>query len=156
PLDFTDPLPDDRRGRLDVVQAASVGPQELGLVSDGQSALLHRLDGPPGIIAVVVIDVRGPRQDVFVELREARRRGLITLKAGDAVLAEGLAGQALQGGVMKKRVIPLPGIDPVFVPLACEVPRPFSSSLVQRVQGFFCTKRAPVWWKRLPELFVSP
>src|SRR5215831_9900742 len=59
-------------------------------------------------------------------------------------------------GVMKKRVIPLPGIDPVFVPLACEVPRPFSSSLVQRVQGFFCTKRAPVWWKRLPELFVSP
>src|SRR5215510_16597781 len=61
PLDFTDPLPDDRRGRLDVVQAASVGPQELGLVSDGQSALLHRLDGPPGIIAVVVIDVRGPR-----------------------------------------------------------------------------------------------
>src|SRR5229473_5987336 len=54
---------------------------------------------------------------------------------------------------MKKRVIPPPGIDPVFVPLAYEVPRPFSSSLVQRVQGFFCTKRAPVWWKRLPELF---
>src|SRR5229473_3066491 len=60
------------------------------------------------------------------------------------------------GGVMKRRVIPPPGIDPVFVPLACEVPRPFSSSLVQRVQGFFCTKRAPVGWKRLPELFVSP
>jgi hypothetical protein len=51
----------------------------------------------------------------------------------------------LKAGVMKKRVIPPPGIDPVFVPLACEVPRPFSSSLVQRVQGFFCTKRAPVW-----------
>src|SRR6266446_5121808 len=61
-----------------------------------------------------------------------------------------------RAGVMKKRVIPPPGIDPVFVPLAYEVPRPFSSSLVQRVQGFFCTKRAPVWWKRLPELFVSP
>jgi hypothetical protein len=38
---------------------------------------------------------------------------------------------------MKKRVIPPPGIDPVFVPLACEVPRPFFSALVQRVQGFF-------------------
>src|SRR5262249_15997508 len=63
---------------------------------------------------------------------------------------------ALHPGVMKKRTIPLPGIDPVLVPLAWEVPRPFSSSLVQRVQGFFCTKRAPVWWKRLPELFVSP
>src|SRR5207253_4625989 len=92
PLDFTDALPDDRRGRLDVVQAAGVGPQELGLVGDGQPALLHRLNGPPGIIAVVVIDVRGPGQDVPVELREARRWGLITLKAGDAVLAEGLAG----------------------------------------------------------------
>src|SRR6266852_8207481 len=65
-------------------------------------------------------------------------------------------GEGGDGGVMKKRVIPPPGIDPVFVPLAYEVPRPFSSSLVQRVQGFFCTKRAPVWWKRLPELFVSP
>src|SRR5712692_9342250 len=60
PLDFTDPLPDDRRGRRDVVQAARVGPQELGLVGDGQRALLHLLDGPPGIIAGVVIDVRGP------------------------------------------------------------------------------------------------
>src|SRR6266567_6252641 len=98
PLDFTDALPDDRRGRLDVVQAASVGPQERGLVGDGQSALLHRLDGPPGIIAVVVIDIRGPGQDVPVELREARWRSLIPLKASDTVLAEGLAGQALQGG----------------------------------------------------------
>jgi hypothetical protein len=57
---------------------------------------------------------------------------------------------------MKKRVIPPPGIDPVVVPLACEVPRPFSSSLVQRGQGFFGTKRAPVWWQRWPELCVSP
>src|SRR5438132_13999170 len=97
PLDCTDALPDDRRGRLDVVQAASVGPQELGLVGDGQSALLHRLNGPPGIIAVVVIDIRGPGQDVSVELREARWRGLITLEATDAVLTEGFAGQALQG-----------------------------------------------------------
>src|SRR5262249_57219743 len=55
PLDFTDPLPDDRLGRRDVVQTAGIGPQELGLVGDGQGALLHRLDGPPGIITVVVI-----------------------------------------------------------------------------------------------------
>src|SRR5882672_5780050 len=83
PLDFTDPLPDDRLGRLDVVQAAGVGPQELGLVGNGQPALLHRLDGPPGIIAVVVIDVRGPGQDVSIKLREGRRGSLITLEAGD-------------------------------------------------------------------------
>src|SRR5207253_109488 len=86
--------------------------------------------------------------------------GEVGMEQDDRILG-GLAGEAYvqaqhEAGVMKKRVIPPPGIDPVFVPLACEVPRPFSSSLVQRVQGFFCTKRAPVWWKRLPELFVSP
>src|SRR5216683_7250801 len=108
PLDFTDALPDDRRGWRDVVQATGVGPQELDLVGDGQPALLHRLDGPPGVIAVVVIDIRGPGQDVPVELREACRGGLITLKAGNAVLVEGLAGQALQGGQLA-----LVAIEPV-------------------------------------------
>src|SRR2546429_6161203 len=108
PLDCTDPLPDDRRGRLDVVQAAGVSPQERGLVGDGQPALLHRLDGPPGIIAVVVIDIRGPGQDVSVELREAPWPGLITLEATDAVLTEGFAGQALQG-----RQLALVAIEPV-------------------------------------------
>src|SRR6266481_1406469 len=98
PLDFTDALPDDRRGWRDVVQATGVGPQELDLVGDGQPALLHRLDGPPGVIAVVVINIRGPGQDVSVELWKARRGGLISLEAGDTVLAEGLAGQALEGG----------------------------------------------------------
>src|SRR2546430_13275049 len=82
---------------------------------------------------------------------------LVQLKMEVVLLhSQGVPNEQIQPGVMKKRVIPPPGIDPVFVPLACEVPRPFSSSLVQRVQGFFCTKRAPVWCKRLPELFVSP
>jgi hypothetical protein len=55
-------------------------------------------------------------------------------------------------GVMKKRVIPPPGIDPVLFrwPARCQ-------GLLRLYRGSkgFCTKRAPVWWKRL-QTFVSP
>jgi len=44
----------------------------------------------------MMIDVGGPGQNVAVKLRQTRRRRLVTLKAGDAVLKEGLAGQAFK------------------------------------------------------------
>ena len=46
-------------------------------MSDGKPVLLHRLDRPPGIIAVVVIDVGRPDQDVAIKFRESRRRRLV-------------------------------------------------------------------------------
>src|SRR5207249_9298969 len=97
PLDLGHALADELFGRLDVVETAGVVPEELGLVGLAQLALPHRLDGPPRVVPVVVVDIRRPGQDVLVELGQARRGGLVTLKAGDAVLQEGLAGQALQG-----------------------------------------------------------
>ena len=87
---------DDLLGRLYVIEAAGVGPQEPGLVLDGQLALLHGLDGPPDVVAVVVVHVGCPGQDVAVEVWQTGRRRLVALEAGDAVLEEGLAGQALQ------------------------------------------------------------
>ena len=56
----------------------------------------------------MVIDVGGPDQDVAIELREARRRRLVALEAGHAVLEEGLARQALQ-----RRQLALVAIQPV-------------------------------------------
>src|SRR4029077_8521486 len=69
PLDFTDALPDDGRGGFDFVEAARIIAQHLGLKFLRELALLHRLDGSPSVVAVVVIDVRRPGGDFSVVLR---------------------------------------------------------------------------------------
>src|SRR6185295_2506764 len=51
---FADEMP---RGR-DVIQPSRVGAEELGLISDRKVVFLHRLHGPPGVVAIMVIDVR--------------------------------------------------------------------------------------------------
>src|SRR5713101_8852316 len=96
PLDLGHPLANELFRRGDVVQFARVFPEKLGLVGVGQLALAHRFNRPPRVVAVVVVNIGGPRKNVLVELRQARRRGLIAFKAGDTVFKESLAGQALR------------------------------------------------------------
>src|SRR5215469_5737738 len=95
-LDLRDAVANDRCRGLHLVEAAGIGAEELDLIVPGQPVLLHRLDGAPRVVAVVVIDVRRPAQDVAVELRQASRRRLVAFEAGHAVLEERLARQLLQ------------------------------------------------------------
>src|SRR5580704_5945338 len=48
-LDLGDPVADDRRRRLHLVEAASIRAEELGLVLLRQIVFLHRLDRPPRV-----------------------------------------------------------------------------------------------------------
>src|SRR5215469_158120 len=75
---------------------ASVATEKLHLIAIQKLALAHCLDGPPNVIAVVMIDVGRPGQNIFVKVGQARRRRLIPLEPGNAVLEESLAGQALE------------------------------------------------------------
>jgi len=77
------------------------------------------------------------------------RRKATAARDHETSAEDDLGASTPEAGVMKKRVIRT-WIDPVFVPLACEVPRPFSLRLY-RVKVFLHQAR-PVLWKRLPEL----
>src|SRR5207302_9291159 len=95
-LDLGNALADDVGRRLHLVEAAGVGAQELGLILLRQPVFLHGFDGAPSVIAVMVIDIRRPAQDIAIEFREPRGRRLVALKASHAMLKECLARQALQ------------------------------------------------------------
>src|SRR5437762_6637119 len=84
-FDLGDAVTDDRGRRLHLVEPTGVGAEELGLVLLRQPVLLHRLDRPPGVVAIVVIDVGRPAQDVAVELGQPRRRRLVAFEAGHAM-----------------------------------------------------------------------
>src|SRR5215471_10787959 len=83
-------------GSVDLVELARVATEKLHLIAIQKLALAHCLDGPPNVIAVVMIDVGRPGQNIFVKVGQARRRRLIPLEPGNAVLEESLAGQALE------------------------------------------------------------
>ena len=70
-LDLGDAVADDVLGWVDVVEASGVASEEFCLVGDGKLALFHHLDGGPSVVAVVVIHVGGPSEDVLVELGQA-------------------------------------------------------------------------------------
>ena len=108
-MDLGDTVTNDLAGRLNIVETASVFSQEPGLVVNGQLAFFHGLDGPPDVVSVVVVDVGGPGEDVPIVVGQARRRGFVTLKAGDAMLEESLAGQLLQR--RQVAVIPVEPVD---------------------------------------------
>src|SRR5215469_13332821 len=108
PLDLGDAGADDVSRRLYLVEASGVGAEEFGLLLLRQPMFLHRLDRAPGVVAVVVVDIGRPAQDVAVEFGEPRRRRLVALEAGHAMLKEGLARQLLQ-----RRQLPLVLVEPV-------------------------------------------
>src|SRR5262245_56593195 len=68
PLNLRDSIAYEFFGRVNVIQFASIFSEELGLVRLRQLALTHGLKRPPRIVAVVVVDVRRPSQNVLVKL----------------------------------------------------------------------------------------
>src|SRR4051794_1885941 len=107
-LDLGDAVADDSGRRLYLVEPAGVGAEEFGLILLRQIVFLHRFDRPPDVVAVVMIDIRRPAEDVAIELRQPRRRCFVALEAGHAMLEESLAWQPLQG-----RQLPLVFVEPV-------------------------------------------
>src|SRR5262249_45906433 len=67
-FDLGDTITDERFRCLDVVQFARVLAQELGLIRLRQLAFAHRLNCTPRVVSIMVIDIRGPCQDLLVKL----------------------------------------------------------------------------------------
>src|SRR6516165_1050830 len=95
-LNFGDALADECLGSVNLIQLARILSQEFGLITFRQLALAHGLERAPGIVAVMMVYVGGPRQDIFVKIGQTRRRRLIALESGYAMLEEGLARQPFQ------------------------------------------------------------
>src|SRR5204862_4528304 len=87
-FDLGNAIADDVGRRLDLVEASRIGAEEFRLILLWQPVLLHCLDGPPGVIAVVMVDIGRPAQDVAVKFRQAGRRRLGALEAGPAMTEE--------------------------------------------------------------------
>ena len=79
-----------------MVELARIVSQEFALVGRWQLTRAHGLKRPPHIVAVVMIHIRRPGQDVFIKLGQTRGRSLIAFKAGHAVREKGFARQALE------------------------------------------------------------
>src|ERR1700758_2392231 len=92
-LDLGDSLSDDVGRGLHLVESPCVGAEELGLILLRQPVFLHGLDRAPGVVAVMVVDIRRPAQDVAIEFREPRRRRFVALEAGHAMREKCLARQ---------------------------------------------------------------
>src|SRR5438477_7477996 len=105
-FDLGNAIADDVGRRLDLVEAPRIGAEEFRLILLREPVLLHCLDGPPGIIAVVMVDIGRPAQDVAVKFRQAGRRRLVAFEAGHAMLEEGLARQLFQ-----RRPLPLIAVN---------------------------------------------
>src|SRR4029077_18511463 len=64
----------------------------------------------PGVVAVMVVDIRRPAKDVAVELWKPGRRRLVAFKAGHAMREECLARQALQQRQLSLVLVELVGL----------------------------------------------
>src|SRR6516165_214468 len=68
-LDLGDALADDVGRRLHLVEAAGVGAEELGLIFLRQPIFLHGFDRAPSVVAVMVIHIGRPAQNIAVKFR---------------------------------------------------------------------------------------
>src|SRR6266446_8827904 len=147
-IDLGDALADDVDRRLHVIEAPGVGAQEFGLILLRQAVCLHRLHRAPGVVAVVVVDVGRPAQDVAIELRQSRRRRLVPFEAGHAMLEESLARELLQ-----RRQLPFVAVEAVgLVALVDQEAEPGRGRLEnRRIYFWMPVKEARHQYHRDPE-----